>query len=140
MKVLIVEDSTRKKKEVIDILATNNLTDIVTEKIVCKVFQRVQQENFDLLITDLGLPRFIDYPVVEDIKEGLKMMYDLSYMEKEIPTIIYSETELSEEEKAYLNEIEYPYLGQAKNKEELKEKITASLVKIQFSKPIQKIK
>jgi len=64
----------------------------------------------------------------------------VSYMEKEIPTIIYSETELSEEEKAYLNEIEYPYLGQAKNKEELKEKITASLVKIQFSKPIQKIK
>ena len=75
------------------------------------------------MITDLGIPRFIDNPIVEDVREGLKMMYDLAYEDIKIPTIIYSKTEIYDEQVEYLEEIEYPFLGQARSVESLEKMI-----------------
>lgn len=123
MRVLIVEDNARKKEVVRSVLKRKEITDISNEMFVSRVLQRVNQEEFDFIITDLGLPRFLDNPIVEDPKEGLKMLYDLAYDEKKIPAIIYSTTELLDEQINYLNELEYPYYGQATNKDELQEKV-----------------
>lgn len=131
MKVLIVEDNNRKKEEIKEVLEGYGITDISTEVFVSRVFQRANQEEFDFIVTDLGLPRFLDKPVVEDPKEGLKMLYDLAYDEKRIPAVIYSTTELLDEQIAYLGEIEYPYFGQATNKEELQEKVGNLLSKFE---------
>lgn len=119
MKVLIVEDNEQKKDNIIRLLEKEGITDYKTEKFVCKVFRKVRFTQFNLLITDLGIPRFIDRPIVEDQREGLKMMYDLAYNDIKIPTIVYSETEIYDDQIEYLKEIEYPFLGQAKNLESL---------------------
>lgn len=119
MKVLIVEDNEKKKGNIIWLLEQISMTDYQTEKIVAKVFQKITYTQFDLLITDLGIPRFIDNPVVENPREGLKMMNDLAYMNIRIPTIIYSETDIYDEQVEYLKEIEYPFLGQVNSIEDL---------------------
>jgi len=119
MKVLIVEDNEKKKGNIIRLLEQISMIDYQTEKIVAKVFQKVTYTQFDLLITDLGIPRFIDNPVVEDPREGLKMMNDLAYMNIRIPTIIYSETDIYDEQVEYLKDIEYPFLGQVNSIEDL---------------------
>lgn len=64
-----------------------------------------------------------NHPIVEDAREGLKMMYDLAYQNIKITTIVYSETEIYNEQVEYLKEIEYPFLGQAKSPESLEELI-----------------
>lgn len=123
MKVLIVEDNEAKKDNIIRLLEKQGITDYKTEKFVTKVFQKVKKTQFDLLITDLGIPRFIDCPIVKDAREGLKMMYDLAYVDIKIPTIVYSETEIYDEQVERLKEIEYPFLGQAKSIESLEKMI-----------------
>lgn len=119
MKVLIVEDNESKKDNIIRLLEKEGITDYKTEKFVTKVFQKVRETQFNLLITDLGIPRFMDRPIVEDAREGLKMMYDLAYEDIKIPTIVCSETEIYDDQIEYLKEIEYPFLGQAKSLESL---------------------
>lgn len=123
MRVLIVEDNEAKKDNIIRLLEKEEITDYKTEKFVTKVFQKVRETQFSLLITDLGIPRFIDNPIVEDAREGLKMMYDLAYEDIKIPTIIYSKTEIYDEQVEYLKEIEYPFLGQARSVESLEKMI-----------------
>ena len=123
MRVLIVEDNEAKKDNIIRLLEKEGITDYKTEKFVTKVFQKVRKTQFSLLITDLGIPRFIDNPIVEDVREGLKMMYDLAYEDIKIPTIIYSKTEIYDEQVEYLEEIEYPFLGQARSVESLEKMI-----------------
>lgn len=123
MRVLIVEDNEAKKDNIIRLLEKEEITDYKTEKFVTKVFQKVRETQFSLLITDLGIPRFIDNPIVEDVREGLKMMYDLAYEDIKIPTIIYSKTEIYDEQVEYLEEIEYPFLGQARSVESLEKMI-----------------
>lgn len=123
MRVLIVEDNEAKKDNIIRLLEKEGITDYKTEKFVTKVFQKVRETQFSLLITDLGIPRFIDNPIVEDVREGLKMMYDLAYEDIKIPTIIYSKTEIYDEQVEYLEEIEYPFLGQARSVESLEKMI-----------------
>ena len=123
MKVLIVEDNEVKKDNIIRLLEKEGITDYKTEKFVTEVFQKVRETQFDLLITDLGIPRFVDYPIVEDAREGLKMMYDLAYDDIKIPTIVCSETEIYDEQVEYLEEMEYPFLGQSKSFESLKKMI-----------------
>lgn len=75
------------------------------------------------MITDLGISRFIDNPIVEDAREGLKMMYDLAHENIKIPTIIYSKTEIYDEQVENLKEIAYPFLGKARSFESLKKMI-----------------
>lgn len=123
MRVLIVEDNEAKKDNIIRLLEKEGITDYKTEKFVTKVFQKVRETQFNLLITDLGIPRFIDRAIVEDAREGLKMMYDLAYEDIKIPTIVYSETEIYDEQVEHLKEIEYPFLGQAKSFESLEKMI-----------------
>lgn len=123
MRVLIVEDNEEKKDNIIRLLEKEGITDYKTEKFVTKVFQKVRETQFNLLITDLGIPRFIDRAIVEDAREGLKMMYDLAYEDIKIPTIVYSETEIYDEQVEHLKEIEYPFLGQAKSFESLEKMI-----------------
>ena len=119
MRVLIVEDNEAKKDNIIRLLEKEGITDYKTEKFVTRVFQKVRETQFSLLITDLGIPRFIDDPIVEDAREGLKMLYDLAYEDIKIPTIIYSKTEIYDEQVENLKEIEYPFLGQARSFESL---------------------
>lgn len=61
--------------------------------------------------------------IVEDAREWLKMMYDLAYEDTKIPTIVYSETKIYDEQVEHLKEIEYPFLGQAKSFESLEKMI-----------------
>lgn len=119
MRVLIVEDNDLKRDKAISILKKLGIKEILTEKYVSRVLQRIDILNPDLIITDLGLPRFIDSMRVEDYLEGLKMLYDLTYMNKRIPTIIFSETLIPEEKIEYLSYLKYPYFGQAKKVDEL---------------------
>lgn len=142
MKVLIVEDSKIKRDNIIRLLEMNGINNYVTETFVCNVLAKIQNMKIDLIITDLGLPRFIDNPIVENPKEGLYMLYDLSYDEINIPTIIYSETELYDGQIQELQDIKYPYLGQAKNQKELEEILQKYLLNKKYytKKQLQKVK
>ena len=128
MKVLIVEDSQKKLTGIIDTVSRYT-DDYRVTKFVSTALIMCGDENYDLIITDLGLPRFVDHPIVVDAKEGLKMLYDLSYQDQYIPAIIYSTTQISEEEKAYTKDIKYPVLGQVTTDTELDEKIQEYLKK-----------
>ena len=119
MKALVVEDNLLKQGNVIRLLEKIGITDYCVEKFVAKAIEKAMHMKFDILITDLGLPRFIDHPYVEDEREGLKMMYDLGYEKIIIPTIIYSSTEIFPEQVEYLKEMEYPFLGQVEEVSEL---------------------
>lgn len=119
MKVLIVEDSKIKQTDVIQLLKRYHIEEIVVEKFVSRAIERLLSMHYDLLITDLGLPRFLDFPTVEDEREGLKMLFDLEQEGIKIPTLIYSNTDIYEEQVEYLEEIKYPIYGQSKSIEEL---------------------
>ena len=51
------------------------------------------------------------------------MMYDLAHENIKIPTIIYSKTEIYDEQVENLKEIAYPFLGKARSFESLKKMI-----------------
>lgn len=119
MKALIVEDNRRKQIDVIQLLKKYNIEELTVEKFVAQAIIEAQSTKFDILVTDLGLPRFIDLPIIEDEREGLKMLFDLERDDIKIPALIYSTTDLYEHHINYLEEIEYPIYGQAKNIEEL---------------------
>lgn len=119
MKALIVEDNRRKQRDVIQLLKMYNIEEMKVEHFVVPAIRRAQSTKFDILITDLGLPRFIDLPIIEDEREGLKMLFDLARDGIKIPALIYSTTDLYKQHINYLEEIEYPIYGQAKNIEEL---------------------
>lgn len=127
MKALIVEDNRRKQRDVIQLLKKYNIEEITVEQFVSQAIRRVQSTKFDILVTDLGLPRFIDLPIIEDEREGLKMLFDLERDGIKIPALIYSTTDLYQHHINYLEDIEYPIYGQAKNMEELESNLVCLL-------------
>lgn len=112
MKVLIVEDNFKKVADVKEILHYSGINDWVVVGRVVEAFDKLFSDKFDLIITDLGIPRFPDEGVV-DTWEGLLMLFDLVYEGIFVPTIIYSTTDIPKERMDLLLEEEYPCLGQA---------------------------
>lgn len=141
MKILIVEDNYQKNQNIINLLKKLEISDYTTEKYVSKVLQKIliMGNTYDLIITDLGLPRFIDRGI-EDKKEGLKMLYDLSYKNINIPAIIYSKTEIHDEQLNYLNELEYPFIGQANDLESLEKMMIDFVFQTKISNYTKQIK
>lgn len=120
MRVLIVDDMKYKQDEVIYALKQKGLEDYEIAESVSDALRYLKQNKFDVMITDLGLPRFkggfVDNPL-----EGLDMLMELSYRKiMYVPTIIYSTTNVPREDLMDLRDVfEYPYLGQARDIETL---------------------
>lgn len=127
MKVLVIENNERKKENIIKLLEQNKIQDYETEKftrMTIRKFFKIGKNNKmypDLIITSLELPEFESTATKIFEKAGLFMLYELADFDYKIPTIIYSANELNNEEIKELEDLEYPYIGQAKDSKELEE-------------------
>lgn len=119
MKVLIIDDMKYKQDEVIYALRQKGIEDYEIAESVRDALLLLKQNKFDIIITDLGLPRlkgeFVNNPL-----EGIDMLMELSYHKIFVPAIVYSTTNIPSEDLSNLREaFEYPYLGQASDIETL---------------------
>ena len=112
MRILVVEDDSGKRDRLIRIFGKNQITDFCIEKFVDNAIERAMSEKFDLLITDIGLPKCANERMIKPGKPGFEMMLRLVEQNIRIPTIIYSIIFLSENEKNILEEKKYPLLSE----------------------------
>ncbi len=111
--ILIVEDDEEKAKRVIRILNGFGGVNYVLKTAVKEAVEEIKHTQFDLIITDLGLPKSEGRPVMEeDGKNGLKMLLDLGKLEIRIPAIIYSTNLLYKPDEKALEELNYPFIAQ----------------------------
>ncbi len=111
--VLVVEDELMKAERVIRILNGFGGVNYVLKTGVEEAVKEIKHTQFDLIITDLGLPKSEGSPVMkEDGKNGLKMMLDLANREIRIPTIVYSTNWIYKAEEKALKEVNYPFIAQ----------------------------
>lgn len=119
MKALIVDDMKYKQDEVIYALKQKGIENYEIAESVRDALLLLKQNKFDIMITDLGLPR-IKGEYVDNPLEGLEMLNGLSYRKILVPTIIYSTTDIPSDDLIDLREVfEYPFLGQARDIETL---------------------
>lgn len=112
-KVLVVEDEYGKAKAVERILKELEIEYCLKEA-VKEATEAVENDQFDLLITDLGLPKSEGSPFIkkEDSKNGLKMLLDLEKLGIRIPAIIYSTNLLSKADEEALKECGGAFIAQ----------------------------
>ncbi len=108
MKILIVENDTGKRERVVRILEKNHITDYHVVKFVEEALA-IATNEFDFLITDLGLPQSKEDPKVKG-KNGFKMLLELAKREIRIPTIIYSFSLFLDTEKQELKKLGVPFI------------------------------
>lgn len=122
MKVLIIEDSYLKQTQAKTILDEFNVESYEVVGCVMDVLLNMTSLDHDLIIADLGLPLRRGESVRNET-EGYRMLCDLAFEKIEIPTIIFSSTELDEGKVEYLEDVEYPLLGQARDAKELRDQV-----------------
>ena len=113
--VLVVEDDQKKLEGVIRIVSGFGVgVNYVLKTAVKEAVEEIKRIHFDLIITDLGLPKSAGSPVIkkEDGKNGLKMMLNLADQGIRIPTIIYSTNLLYKADEEALKECNYPFIAQ----------------------------
>lgn len=116
MKVLIIDDMEYKTNEVLQVLKSLNIVEFDTAKSITEAYLKVYKGKYDLIISDLGLPRHPNTEAgISDSLAGLEMLTIFAYRGINIPTIVYSSTEIPTEDIEYLEKLEYPYIGQAKD-------------------------
>ena len=120
MKTLIVEDNSLKITYIKEALRSFGINDYLIVKSVREAIKLVLENDFQLLICDLGLPLF-DKGVVKNSKEGLTLVQELDYIRRVIPIIIFSTTELNSKDKLMFTDWKYPLIGQARSYDELKD-------------------
>lgn len=119
MKVLIVDDMEYKQKEAIQILESFNIANYEIANCYREAMLKLRQDNFNLLILDLGFPIFSKEEVRSSL-EGLNTMEELAYRDINIATIVYSTTSMpAERVKDLTTDLEYPFIGQAQSMSEL---------------------
>lgn len=107
LKVLVVEDSQINKMLIMRTLRKMKLSfDVVTD--VSDAIQKAKTENYNLIITNLSVPRFKGDKGIGGEKEGLNMLYNLSNAGINIPTIVCSPRELTMVERLALEGKGYP--------------------------------
>ncbi len=113
MRALIVDDMKYKQEEVIYALKKLGITDYEIAESIQEALVFLKQNKFDIIITDLGLPR-IKGEDISDSLEGLNILIGLTCRKIFIPTIIYSTTNIPSSDLTDLRYVyEYPFLGQA---------------------------
>lgn len=113
MRALIVDDMKYKQEEVIYALKKLGITDYEIAESIQEALVLLKQNKFDIIITDLGLPR-IKGEDISDSLEGLNILIGLTCRKIFIPTIIYSTTNIPSSDLTDLRYVyEYPFLGQA---------------------------
>lgn len=118
MEVLIIDDLEYKQEQASNILKEFDIKDIRTAGCIQSALINICQRKPDLIISDLGLPRF-EGEFVESSLSGMTMLIELAYRKVQIPTIIYSSTDIPQNDLDELKELDYPMLGQAKHNSEL---------------------
>lgn len=126
MKVLVVDDSLYKIGEVEIVLKHFGISDYEAVESTTECLLKTSQNDYDLLISDLGLPLRKGEEVQNSI-EGLCMLEMLAFRGVLIPTIINSTTLVNEEDLELLTESKFPWLGQATNITELESLIKSFL-------------
>ncbi|MCI9280698.1 MAG: response regulator [Bacilli bacterium] len=115
MRALIVDDMKYKQEEVIYALKKFDITDYEITESIKDTLSLLKQKRFDIIITDLGLPRIKGEDITDSL-EGLNMLIGLYCRKIFIPTIIYSTTNIPSSDLTDLRYVyEYPFLGQATN-------------------------
>lgn len=114
MKILIIDDNEYKINEAAYALKELGITSYDAAACVTDAYVKVRKEKYDLIISDLGLPRHPNAEV-ENSLVGIEMLTIFAYKNILIPTIVYSTTEIPEEDIDYLKELDFPYLGQARD-------------------------
>lgn len=114
MKVLIIDDFDYKLNEAKYAAMEKGLLNIDIAQCAKEGIIKAKENSYDLIISDLGLPIFPKTDV-ENPLEGLDMLIGLAIRRIKIPTIIFSTTDIPNTSIEYLTDLEYPYLGQAKN-------------------------
>ncbi len=113
MRALIVDDMKYKQEEVIYALKKLDITDYEITESIKDTLSLLKQKRFDIIITDLGLPRIKGEDITDSL-EGLNMLIGLYCRKIFIPTIIYSTTNIPSSDLTDLRYVyEYPFLGQA---------------------------
>lgn len=121
MKVLVVEDNYEKKLEILSLLRKYGLDNFCIDNNVRDGYYSATDDDYELLICDMDLPRNGSFPIIEDELEGLNLLKDLLHNKILIPTIIFSPLEISEAKLSHLVEIGYPLIGHARDSGKLDE-------------------
>ena len=115
MRALIVDDMKYKQEEVIYALKKLGITDYEIAESIQEALVFLKQNKFDIIITDLGLPR-IKGEDISDSLEGLNILIGLTCRKIFIPAIIYSTTNIPSNDLNNLRYVyEYPYLGRSRD-------------------------
>ena len=125
--VLVVEDDEEKAKRVIRILNGFGGVNYVLKTAVKEAVEEIKHKQFDLIITDLGLPKSMQQPFEKgrDSKNGLTMILDLAKQGISIPTIVYSTNLISKADENVLEEVNYPFIAQVIDYVRIKDYIIA---------------
>ncbi len=132
VKALIIDDSEYKINEVKQVLNELKINDYDTASCITDAYLKIRQEKYDFLISDLGLPRrkgeFVENPL-----EGLEFLTILINKNINIPTIVFSTTEIPQDSIDYLKETDFHYLGQATDMISLMEELANYLNKFEIN-------
>ncbi len=112
-RILIVEDEFNKIKRIVKVIQKNKISELFIAKNIAAATQKIYEMDFDFLITDLILPRFVGETILKGEKAGFDLMLQLAKHNIQIPTIIYSFSPLSQKEMETLRKVNYPLIAQA---------------------------
>lgn len=95
-KLLIVEDNRQQNKAIRELIGNGDVKSFASYT-GREAFDLIQQENFDCIIIDLGLPDMSGFELLEKIRDHGQL--------HRIPIIVYTGRDLSREETARLNKL-----------------------------------
>lgn len=126
MKVLIVEDSSYKLNEAKIVLSLFGINECEVASSISEALYMIYNGSFDLLIADLGLPTYPN-EMVKNPLEGILMLQSLAHKDILVPTIVFSTTDIPEEDTRELEEFDFPFIGQARDTQTLRNLIQIHL-------------
>ncbi|HEY9871056.1 MAG TPA: response regulator, partial [Candidatus Obscuribacterales bacterium] len=94
--ILIVEDDEAQQKAIIELIGDNDV-DAVAVGTGQEAIARLQDERFDCVILDLGLPDMSGADLIKEIQSKLRL--------SELPIIVYTGKELSQQEETDLKRV-----------------------------------
>lgn len=96
MKLLIIEDDSFKRNQIIDFLKEKGVEYEIFEYLnpVLRYISEDKGNNISGIILDLGLQMFKDSPETYSLYSGLDLIYELKRLRLEIPVLINSTTDI----------------------------------------------
>jgi len=129
-KLLIVEDNKLQNKAISELIGNGDVKSFASYT-GQEAFTRIQQESFDCIIIDLGLPDMTGFELLEKIKDSGQL--------HRTPIIVYTGRDLNREETTRLNKLANTVvLKTANSRERLLDETTLFLHRVESRLPKEK--